>query len=115
VQPDNVINTDPSVIKLIAAVLGSFASLKFLSGTWYERALMFIGGAALSFYAATPLAVWLNFKEGEGLIGFSVGLFGMSIADKLFEVIRDADAKAVASDLWATAKERLGVKDAAGK
>lgn len=114
--PDNVINADPSITKLVAAVMGSFISLKFMKGTWYERLMLFVGGAFLSYNATSPLAHWLNFQEGEGLIGFSVGLLGMALAEKLYEAVQATDAKQVSKDLWSAVKKRIGVdSDANGQ
>ena len=42
-----VMNTpdEPTIIKILAAGLGSLVSLRFLTGTFVERALMTVGGA----------------------------------------------------------------------
>lgn len=91
---------DFSIAKLLAGVAGSFVSLKFVQGSYIERVFMGIGGAALSYYATTPAANWVGVPDTEGLIGFMIGLFGMAIMAKVYEVVLLADAKQIASDLW---------------
>ncbi len=91
---------DVSIAKLGAGIVGAGVSLKWMQGTPIERAGMAIGGAALSYYGTTPAAAWLNVKDAEGLIGFFIGLFGMAIVAKLYEIILQIDAKQAAVDLW---------------
>lgn len=91
---------DLSVAKLVAGVVGSVASLRFVQGSLIERLSMAVGGASLSYYAATPVAVWAGSKDAEGLAGFLIGLFGMAIVAKLYEMILVMDAKQLASDAW---------------
>lgn len=100
-------SADFSVTKALAGVLGSFVSMRFVPGTVLERMTMGAGGAALSYYAATPAAVWFGMQSAEGLVGFLIGLFGMSLVSKFYEVIAALDAKTMASDLWETVKRKL--------
>jgi hypothetical protein len=99
---------DFSVAKLAPAVVGAMVSLKYMQGTYIERLAMAVGGAALSYYGTTPVAVWSNAPGAEGLIGFAIGLFGMSIVAKCYEIISLIDAKQAAIDLWATLKRKWG-------
>lgn len=107
--PDQQFTSDLSLAKLIPAVLGSLVSLRFVQGTWPERILMALGGATLSYHATTPSATWLQVADAEGLVGFLIGLFGMAVVSKLYEAFQSLDARAVAADLWAEAKKRLGI------
>ena len=91
---------DASLVKLISGIAGSFVSIRFVSGTWFERFFMCIGGSALSYYATTPVAAWVGIPTAEGLVGFLIGLFGMSIAAKVYEIIAFLDARRAASELW---------------
>ena len=93
------ISNDVSVAKLVAGVAGSFISLKFVQGTIGERAFMWVGGAALSYYATTPIAKWAGAPDAEGLIGFSIGLLGMTVVSKVYEVVAALDAKQMAQDV----------------
>ena len=79
---------DPSIFKILAGAAGAFVSLKFIQGTWKERTVMAIGGCALSAFGTTPAATWVGLANAEGLVGFLIGLFGMSIVAKLYEVIQ---------------------------
>lgn len=99
---------DFSVAKLMAGVAGSVVSLRFVQGTIVERIFMGIGGAALSYYASTPAAQWVGVKDAEGLVGFLIGLFGMAIMAKLYEVILIMDATTIANDAWASIKRKWG-------
>jgi hypothetical protein len=98
-MPDTNSFQDIGVIKIISGVAGSFVSLRFIQGSWIEKLIMSIGGSCLSYFATTPIAVWLNVVNAEGLVGFLIGLFGMSIAAKVYEVIQFIDAKSAASQL----------------
>lgn len=97
---------DLSIAKLISGVAGAVVSMRFVQGTWPEKFFMAIGGSALSYFATTPIADWLGVQRAEGLIGFLVGLFGMAVVSKGYEVIQMIDAKKVASDLWELAKRK---------
>ena len=99
---------DFSIAKLAAGLAGSVVSLRFVQGTIPERIFMGIGGAALSYYASTPAAQWVGIKDAEGLVGFLIGLFGMAIMAKVYEVILVTDAKMIASDLWTSVKRKWG-------
>lgn len=99
---------DGLVFKLIAGVAGAVVSLNFVQGTWPERIIMAIGGAALSYFASNNLAVWMGVPEALGLVGFLIGLFGMAIVAKIYEVLQMLDAKQIASDVWASVKRKWG-------
>ena len=96
------------IFKLIAGIAGAIVSLKFVQGTWPERVIMAIGGAALSYFASDNLAKWLNVPEALGLVGFLIGLFGMAIVAKVYEVLQLLDAKQIATDVWETIKRKWG-------
>jgi hypothetical protein len=97
-----------SLGKLFAGALGAFVSLQFVRGSRSERAVMAVGGVALSYYAAAPIAQWLGMGNAEGLAGFLVGVFGMSITAKAYEALQALDAARVAQDLWQAMKHKMG-------
>ena len=99
---------DFSTAKFVAAVAGAVVSLRFVQGTVVERVFMAIGGAGLSYYATTPAAIWLGMSNAEGLVGFLIGLFGMAIMAKIYEVIQIADAAKIASDAIDAIKRKWG-------
>ncbi len=92
---------DPFTTKSIAGLLGAAVSLRFVGGTFIERATMAAGGAALSFYGSDWTTALLGMKGAEGLVGFLIGLFGMAIIAKIYEVIHALDAPKMAADAWA--------------
>lgn len=99
---------DGHIFKLIAGVAGAVVSLRFVQGTWPERTIMAIGGAALSYFASDNVAAWLNVPQALGLVGFLIGLFGMAIVAKVYEVVQLLDAKQISIDLWETVKRKWG-------
>lgn len=52
--------SDPTAAKIAASFMGALVSLRFIVGTWPERLLMFVGGAALSYYSTEPVALWVS-------------------------------------------------------
>ena len=71
------------VIGKLAGVAGAFVSMHFLKGTIVEKLTMAFGGAAFSYFAADYVAAKTSLPEG--LAGFLLGLFGMSILSRLWE------------------------------
>lgn len=80
-------------VKIISGVVGALVSLNFVRGTWVEKTFMAFGGSCLSYFTTTPIALWLAIENTEGLIGFIVGLFGMAIVAKIYELIQVIDTK----------------------
>lgn len=99
---------DISLFKLAAGIAGAVVSLRFVQGSYFERVTMALGGAALSYFGTTPLSDWLAAPKAEGVIGFFIGLFGMAIVAKVYEVIQLIDAKQAAVDIWTAAKRKWG-------
>lgn len=94
--------TDPTVAKLGASMLGSLVSLRFIKGNWPEKLLMFVGGTAVSFYSTVPAADWIGGGQDTiGLVGFFLGLLGMTIVSKVYEIIQALDSKKMGADIWA--------------
>jgi hypothetical protein len=82
----------------LAGALGALVSMRFLNGTILERSLMAVGGAAFSFYASAWTAQKLSIPEG--LCGFLLGLFGMSILSRLWEWLQTTNALRDFLDAW---------------
>lgn len=100
---------DPTLAKMIPAILGSVISLKWVQGTWVERLLMVTGGAVLSYYATPWAANKVNMADAAGLVGFLIGLFGMAVIAPLYEAIKSADIKPAVADLWERMLKKLGL------
>lgn len=98
----------PDITKLGASLLGAFVSLRFIQGTVMERSIMFVGGAAFSFYSTGPIAAWVEGRGLEGLIGFMSGLLGMTLVAKMYEVVQMLDAKKIAADVRKWVKRKWG-------
>lgn len=67
----------------IAGIIGAIVSMRFVEGTFKQRVIMAIGGAAFAFYATDVVTAHLSMPEG--LAGFLLGLFGMSILSRMWE------------------------------
>lgn len=85
------------VAKVGIGMAGAIVSLRWVKGSTKERFLMGFGGCAISFLGTTPVAAWLNMSNAEGLVGFLLGLLGMTIANKVYEVIQSLDASNIIS------------------
>ena len=85
-------------------------ALFWLKGSIPRKCGMFAAGWALSFYGAATVAAWLGFNEG--FAGFLLGVFGMSIVDKAFEIWQAFKAGEIFQD-WL--RKRLGVEKGAEK
>lgn len=91
---------DISYWKLFAGAVGAFVSLRFIQGTKTEKGIMACGGSALSYFGTTPASDYLHIGNSEGLIGFLIGLFGMAIVSKFYEVIQAVDGPLIAKRLF---------------
>lgn len=49
----------------------------------------------MSYFGTPVAATWIGMVNAEGLVGFLIGLFGMSVVSKFYEVIQAVDPKAV--------------------
>lgn len=82
----------------LAGVAGALVSMRFLNGTIVERVFMAIGGAFFAFYATD----WVSSKLAlpEGLTGFLLGLFGMSILSRMWEWMQTTNVIRDFLDAW---------------
>lgn len=98
---------DFSLTKFFSAAAGAMISMLKWPGTFAEKVTMGISGVAISYF----LSEWVALKTGlpAGVTGFLLGLFGMMIVGKLWEMLAALDAKAMAADAWAWVKKRAGV------
>lgn len=94
----------PDLGKHLAGPLGALVALLWLTGSWLRKTAMFMAGWALSYYGSPAAAEWLGFSEGFS--GFLLGLFGMSIVDKIFEVWQSMEFGVIFKD-WL--RKKLGV------
>ena len=100
----SLLDLPPDVGKYLAGPAGSLIALMWIEGTWFRKIAMFAAGWVLSFYGSIHLANWLGFNEGFS--GFLLGLFGMSIVDKMFTAWKELEMGSIISD-WL--KKKLGV------
>jgi len=89
--------SDVSLGKMAASFAGALVSLRFLKNcSAVEKFLMVLGGSVLSYHSTPVAAAWTGLSDVEGLVGFMVGLFGMAIVAKVYEVIQALDPAEIA-------------------
>mgnify|MGYP000608996303 CR=1 FL=1 len=103
-MPLQVHGDDGALLKLLAGSVGAVVSLRFVRGSVFEKVLMVIGGSALSYFGTPFVADYLSMTDAEGLVGFMMGLFGMAIITKVYEVIQVINAERIAQKI----QDRLG-------
>ena len=102
------IDIPPEAKDAVPGIFGALVAIPFTQGPILMRASMFLGGSALSLYGSAPLADALNMRGSIGLAGFVVGLFGMSLAAKAYEVISTFAAADVSRAVVDWIKSKLG-------
>jgi len=98
---------DFSLTKFFSAAAGAMISMLKWPGTFAEKLTMGISGVTISYF----LSEWVALKTGlpAGVTGFLLGLFGMMIVGKLWEMLAALDAKAAMADVLTWIKKRAGV------
>jgi hypothetical protein len=76
-------NIPPEVAHKLSGPAGGLVAMMFLRDTWPKRFAMAAAACPLSWYGAPVLVQWMPINEG--LAGFLLGLFGMSIVSKIFD------------------------------
>lgn len=99
---------DISIAKACAGIAGAFVSLNFMKGPLLQRLTLAAGGALMSYFFSTGAASTLNMRDAEGMIGFLIGMFGMALTAKVYEVIQALDGKVISSDVWGWVKRKWG-------
>ena len=103
------IQIPPEARDAAPGIIGALVAIPFTQGPLLMRASMFMGGASLSYFGAVPLAVAMGMTSGAGLAGFVLGLFGMSIASKVYEGIATFATADVSKAVIDWIRKRLGV------
>lgn len=95
-----------AIVGKLAGVAGACVSFAYLKGTFAERITNATGGALVSLYASG----WLAAKTGvpESLAGFLMGMFGMAICAKGWELIHATPIGEVWAALLGALRKRLG-------
>lgn len=104
----NEINVPAEVQKLLPGVIGSIGAMLWINAPWHRRVSMVALGSAASYYGAQHLATRLGMDEG--LSGFLVGLFGMSVVDSVFKTWADMGLSIMVRD-WLRARLGLPPKE----
>lgn len=102
------LNIPPEAKDAAPGVLGALIAIHRTDGPLTMRASMFLGGASLSYYGADWFAFLMGMSAGRGLAGFVLGLFGMSVAAKVYEAVAAFDAAGLSRAVLDWARKRLG-------
>lgn len=92
----NFNDVPPEVTKVAPGAIGAFFSLLWIKEAWPRKVVMFLAGAALSRFGNANVSAWSGLDVG--FTGFLLGLFGMSIVAKMFEVWQKFDLGAILSE-----------------
>lgn len=76
-------------------VIGALVALRWIGGTPWQLVSSFLGGACGAFYGTPHAVVW--FGTNAGLSGFLLGLFGMAVASRIFDLIARLDMDGLAA------------------
>lgn len=87
----------PEILKIVPGTVGAIVALGWIRGTWPQRVFALLGGSAASYYGTGYLAGVMG--TDAGLTGFLIGLFGMAVAAKCFDVLHMMDPKQVLEKL----------------
>lgn len=87
----------PELFKAVPGTVGSIVALGWIRGTWPQRVFALFGGSASSYYGTGHMAALMG--TDAGLTGFLIGLFGMAVAAKCFELLQLLDPAKVLDKL----------------
>lgn len=85
----------------LAGVAGAFVSMRFLQGSFFARFSMAVSGAVISYYVSPYLSHRIGIPEG--LAGFLLGMFGMAVVARGWELIQAAPI----GPLWQAVLDRV--------
>ena len=75
----------PEIAKVLPGALGSLVALRWIVGTPLQRITAVLGGAGGAYYGTPHMSRLMG--TDVGLTWFLIGLFGMAVAAKCFELI----------------------------
>lgn len=88
-----------------SGIAGSLLALFFMRRPPMEKFGIFLGGCLLAHFGGQLMTYVLDLKTFEGAVGFLVGLLGMRLVEKVYEMIEVIDLK----DLWVRLLKRVGL------
>jgi hypothetical protein len=91
----------------LSGLAGAFISLNFIKGTWFERITMAVGGSIMSLYIAPYISTKLGLPEG--VAGFLVGMLGMAVTAKVWELIQATPIAEIWAEVMKAIRKKLGV------
>jgi hypothetical protein len=102
----------PEIRNAGPGVAGSLLALIFMRRPKFMLAGMFVGGCLLSYLATPWLAIYLEAgPKAEGLIGFLVGMFGMTTVAKVYDLFEAIEAAQLWKALLDFARKKLGIEE----
>lgn len=84
------------VLDVLPGAGGSLIALLWLKESKTRGAALWAAGSFVAYYTAPSLAKYLNMNEG--VCGLFIGVFGMAIVNKAFEVLQSLQLGQIVSD-----------------
>lgn len=85
----------PEAKEAVPGVVGAMLTWPRLVGVLGIKLLFITGGATAAFYGADFLAHFMGTPNAKGLYGFAIGLFSMTLVNKVFDAISAIDASTI--------------------
>lgn len=106
--PDSI--EEVKVWAVIAGGLGAALSLNSIQGlSTAQRFMTVLSGAAMAGFLSHPIIHWVGFPMGfSGAVSFLVGMFGVSIAGSIIQMIHSADLWPLVSEILRSWFKRKG-------
>lgn len=84
------------VMNALPGAGGSLIALLWLKESPARGLAMWAAGSFVAYYASSPLAAYIHLNEGVS--GLFIGLFGMALVNKAFEVLQSLQLGTIVSD-----------------
>lgn len=89
---------------LLAGIMGAIVGLVVHTEirTFRQRVCFLIGGVTSAFYLSEPVGHYLELSDERSLacIGFLIGVFGMSLLQRVKETLNSLDIGAIVAARW---------------
>lgn len=89
---------------LLAGIMGAIVGLVVHTEirTFRQRACFLLGGVVTAFYLSEPVGHYLALTDERSIatIGFLIGVFGMSLLQRVKETLNSLDIGAIAAARW---------------
>lgn len=95
----------PELRHATSGIAGSLVALLFMRRPPLQMLGIFLGGVLLAHYGGELLAFAFDMEKFSSAAGFIVGLLGMRLVEKLYDLIEAIDVK----EFWQRFLKRVGL------